>query len=405
MAINSLALFLGPHAEGVLTAAIGECGAGMDDLRLADVRVQPNGAVRARYVADVRRKDGSRTREALVAPSGDHIPTGAAVVAGQYLGEHVEVGVWRFAQDPALPALQMAEDPTRIADLLSAHGVALARRPTIVVRAYRPTQRAVLEVSDGRSRWFLKVVRPAGVAELRVRHDLLADRLPVPPVLADTPDGILVLPEAPGTLLRDRLTSEAASTATPPPPPAELERLLDALPADLLRLPSHGSILQRVQAGARVLRICAESDPRVSAQRAAELTSETDRLVDRVLSAAPASSEPPVPVHGDLYHSQLLTDGAQVTGVLDVDTAGPGERADDWATLLGYLSVLGMSHAPSQRYCDEVFTYAGRRIDPDDLRRRTAAVVLGLATAPFRARLAEWPEHTAGRLALAREWL
>lgn len=405
MAINSLALFLGPHAEDVLTAAIGECGADMEELRLADVRVQPSGAVRARYVADVRRKDGSRTREALVAASGDHIPTGAAVVAGQHLGERLEVGVWRFAQDPVLPALQMVEDPTRVADLLSAHGVALARRPTIVVRAYRPTQRAVLEVSDGRSRWFLKVVRPAAVAQLRVRHDLLAARLPVPPVLAETPDGILVLPEAPGTLLRDRLTCSSTSAATPLPPPAELERLLDALPDDVLRLPSHRSILQRVHDSARVLRICAESDPAVSATRAAELTSETARLVDRVLSAAAGSPEPPVPVHGDLYHNQLLTDGSQVTGVLDVDTAGPGERADDWATLLGYLSVLGMSHTPSRRYCDQVLTYAERRIDPGDLRRRTAAVVLGLATAPFRARLADWPGYTAGRLALAREWL
>jgi hypothetical protein len=74
MAITSLTLFLGSHAEGLLTAAITECGASLDDLRLADVRVQPNGAVRARYSADIRRSDGGRTREALVAATGDHIP-------------------------------------------------------------------------------------------------------------------------------------------------------------------------------------------------------------------------------------------------------------------------------------------------------------------------------------------
>jgi hypothetical protein len=105
------------------------------------------------------------------------------VVTGEHLGERVEVGMWRFAQDPALPALQIVEEPTRIADLLSAHGVPLAGQPTIVVRAYRPAQRAVLEVSDGRSRWFVKVVNPPAAADLRVRHDLLAARLPVPPVV------------------------------------------------------------------------------------------------------------------------------------------------------------------------------------------------------------------------------
>lgn len=405
MASTSLTLLLGPHAEGVLTAALRECGSAIDHLRLADVRVQPDGSVRTRYIADVRRSDGARTCEALVAATGAYVPAGATVVAGEHLGEHVEVGVWRFAQDPVLPALQIVEDPTRVADLFSAHGVALARTPRIVVRAYRPAQRAVLEVSDGRSRWFVKVVKPTAVAGLRLRHDLLAARLPVPRVLAETADGMLVLTEAPGMLLRDRLIGNAAPGSAALPSPAELEQLLDDLPEDLLRLPSHRSVLQRVHDSARVLGICAQSDPTVSAALAVELASEANRLVDQVLAASPEPAETHVPVHGDFYHNQLLSDGSQVSGVLDVDTAGPGERADEWATLIAYLSVLGMSHAQARRYCNEVQTYAERRIDPRDLHRRAAAVVLGLVTAPFRARLADWPRYAAGRLALAREWL
>jgi aminoglycoside phosphotransferase len=405
MASTSLTLLLGPHAEGVLTAALRECGAAIDHLRLADVRVQPDGSVRTRHIADVRRSDGARTCEALVAATGAYVPAGATVVAGEHLGERVEVGVWRFAQDPALPALQIVEDPTRVADLFSAHGVALARAPRIVVRAYRPAQRAVLEVSDGRSRWFVKVVKPAAVAGLRLRHDLLAARLPVPRVLAETADGMLVLTEASGMLLRDRLIGNTASGFAALPSPAELEQLLDDLPEDLLRLPSHRSVLQRVHDSARVLGICAQSDPTVSAVLAVELASEANRLVDQVLAASPGPAETHVPVHGDFYHNQLLSDGSQVTGVLDVDTAGPGERADDWATLIAYLSVLGMSHLPARQYCSEVLAYAERRVDPRVLRRRTAAVVLGLASAPFRARLVDWPSHAASRLALAREWL
>ena len=404
MAITPLTLLLGAHAEHVLAAAIGEGGASVEELRLADIRVQPSGAVRARYIAGVRHPDGSRGHEALVAATGAYIPTSATVVAGEPLGERVEVGVWRVAQDPALPGLRMVEDPERVADLLSAHNVALAGPPRVLVRAYRPAQRAVLEVSDGRCRWFVKVVNPAAAAGLRLRHDLLAPRLPVPPVLAETSDGLVLLPEGCGTLLRERLICDRQPDLVELPAPADVEKLLDALPIELMRLPSRRSILHRVQESAEVLRICAESDPAVPASLAAKLTSEATGVVEQVLTPS-EQAEPPVPVHGDFYHNQVLTDGSRITGLLDVDTAGPGERADDWATMIGYLSVLGISQARARRYCGAALAYAERRIDPRVLRRRTAAVVLGLASAPFRARLDDWPSHAADRLALAREWL
>ncbi|RDH74506.1 aminoglycoside phosphotransferase family protein [Mycolicibacterium moriokaense] len=405
MGIASLSLLRGPLAEGVLTAAIGECGASLDELRLADVRVHPGGAVRTRYLVDVRRADGRRSREALVAATGDFIPTGATVVAGEHLGEHIEVGVWRLAHDPALPGLKILEEPTRIADLFSASGLVLSGAPTIAVLAYRPAQRAVLAVSAGCSRWFVKVVHPCAVADLRVRHDMLADRLPVPPVLAATSDGLVLLPEAPGTLLRDVLSSSAEAGGVALPAPAEFEKLLDGLPDDLVRLPRRRSILQRVHDSVEVLRMCAESDPSVPAPLAAELASEANRLADKILSTSQAPADAHDPVHGDFYHNQLLTAGGQFTGLLDVDTAGPGERVDDWATLIGYLSVLGMSHETARTYCAEVLGYAERRVPPADLRARAAAVVLGLVPAPFRAQRTDWPSHAAERLALARAWL
>lgn len=404
MALTALTLLIGPQAETMLDTALRDGGASLDRLRLADVRVHPSGAVRARYIADVRRPDGSRTCESLVAATGDHTPAEVITVVGEHHGERVNVGIWRFAQDPALPALRVVEDPARLADCLSAHGVALAGRPSIGVRAYRPAQRAVLEVGDGRSRWFAKVVKPAAAAELRIRHDLLAERLPVPPVIAETSDGLVLLPEVPGTLLRERLISDGQPGPTGLPAPVELEHLLDALPEDLMRLPPQRSILQRVPDSAEVLRICAESDPSVPAQLAAELAARAARIVERVLTASPEPAAR-VPVHGDFYHDQLLTSGSRLTGLLDVDTAGPGERVDEWATLIGYLSVLGMSHAPARRYGDALLAFAQHRFDPRDLHRRTAAVVLGLVTGPFRVRLADWPSHTAARLALANAFL
>jgi len=43
--------------------------------------------------------------------------------------------------------------------------------------------------------------------------------------------------------------------------------------------------------------------------------------------------------------------------------------------------------------------------DPVSLRLRTAAVVLGLATGPFRVQEANWPAVTERRIALSEEWV
>lgn len=398
----ALALLLGPQGGDVLGAALARHGAELTEVRLADVRVQPNGAVRARYAAQVRRADGSRSPEALVAVAGSTLPDGATVLAGTHQGEPVEVGVWRWPQDPALPALRAAEAPSSVAAMLSEFGLPVAGNPELAVRAYRPAQRAVLEFRAGEHRYFLKVVRPAAVGELCVRHDLLSAVLPVPPVLGYRPDGLLVLAQAPGTMLRDGLTGDAG--AAPLPAPAALESLLDRLPAELVKLGPVRSVPQRVRGSAEVLRICAAADPAVSAQAAAELSAAANRIVDGLLPG-PAQPSSLVAVHGDFYHAQLLTHGARISGLLDVDTAGPGERVDEWATLIGHLSVLGLDHIRAQDYCSAVFGHAAQRVDRGELCRRTAAVVLGLATGPFRNRLGDWVAHTAGRLALARRWL
>ena len=79
--------------------------------------MDPSGAaVVVMYVAEVRRADGTCTTEFLGATTGSRIPSGAAVVAGEYRGEPVEVGIWAWPRDPALPALPTASDPVRLAE-------------------------------------------------------------------------------------------------------------------------------------------------------------------------------------------------------------------------------------------------------------------------------------------------
>lgn len=379
----ALDLLLGPHAAPILETVLGEYGAGLTGLQIADAHVAPSGGVRVRYVGDVRRADGSVRRETLVAATGDRIPPGAAVLVGEVDGVRVEVGVWRWPQDPVLPALATAAHPARLGALLEVGGPL-----SISVRAYRPGQRAVLEATDGSSRWFIKVVAPAAVADLRARHALLGAVLPVPPIVAFHDDGLVVLPEASGMLLRALLTRDGLD-GTRLPAPSTLHHVLDTLPAALLRLPKRPTHLHRVTQSARVLELTADIDVR--------------GLADEMQAAATASDL--VPVHGDFHDGQLLVADGHLSALIDVDTAGPGERADEWATLLGHLSVLGLQNPRARYYGTAVLAHAERHTDPADLHLRTAAVVLGLATGPFRTQRPGWRERTSARIDLAQQWM
>ena len=114
-------------------------------------------------------------------------------------------------------------------------------------------------------------------------------------------------------------------------------------------------------------------------------------------------------MHADLHETQLLLDGDRISGLLDLDTAGPGRRADDLACLLGHAHVLAQTEpahaattlALARRWLAEF----DRRVDPVDLRARTAGVVVSLATGPHRVQSAGWEDLTRARLDLAERWL
>ncbi len=128
MATPALDLLLGPEAPGVLAAALAEYGGRLDGLNPVNVHVRPTGAAVVRYHAAVQRADGRRTPEILVATTGDRIPPGATIVAGEHRDEPVEVGIWRWPHDPALPGLQTVSDPARTAAVFGDHGLGAAVR-------------------------------------------------------------------------------------------------------------------------------------------------------------------------------------------------------------------------------------------------------------------------------------
>jgi hypothetical protein len=172
----------------------------------------------------------------------------------------------------------------------------------------------------------------------------------------------------------------------------ELHRLLDSLPGELLQMPVRRSHLQRVDQSVRVLRTTVGPSQALS------------EVHDEMRSAS-TEPQPQVPVHGDFYDGQLLVQHGRISAVIDVDTAGRGERADEWATLLAHLSVFGLTNPRARSYGSEVLAVAERHVDDGDLRLRTAAVVLGLATGPFRTQQPGWTERTAARIGVAHQWL
>jgi hypothetical protein len=200
------------------------------------------------------------------------------------------------------------------------------------------------------------------------------------------------------------------------PSPVELVEVLDRLPEAVLALPRRTSWTEGAAHYGALLGAALPAE----ADRAAGLAAEISRLTAR--------GEPDEPVHGDFYEAQLLLTGGRITGLLDVDSAGPGHRADDLACLVGHVAVLGTMRpehrdrlaALAAAWFDELSFRGGRRstgshaalgkqgaeaVDPVDLAARVAGVVLSLATGPHRVQERDWQDSTRRRLDVAEHWV
>lgn len=389
---DGLVPLTGPGAEDLLVAALAISGEELVSWRVRQVDHRPGSSTTVAYVATVRGPEGT-ARQVLGASTGLPVPEAAPPGVLSLSAGDTTVVVWRFPLDPGLPALATATDEAAVRALLASYGVR-AGGLRLDVRSYRPRRRAVVEVRGDGVRLFLKVLRPKAVAAVHERHRmLLAAGLPVPRSLGCSDDGLLVLEALTGAALRTRLREGGS----PAPDGAALVALLDRLPPQVCDLPLRSSWTDSVDHYAWVLGAALP----VEAGRAADLAGRVRALTE----GAPADG----PTHGDFYETQLLLDGARVTGLLDVDTAGAGRRADDLACLLAHVGVLAQlepvhrttSHALGAQWL-RAFE---RTVDPQELRARVAGVVLSLATGPNRVQQAGWQEATTARLDLAQAWL
>lgn len=388
-----------PDAGELLAAAVATAGGRLLRWHATHVDHRPGRSTTVAYRARVAWPDGERD-ETLGASAGfptdgDH--SGVLVLSDGGL----EVAVWCVPADPGLPALPLATDRAAAGAVLATVGLAppgiAADDVAVRIRSYRPRRRAVVEVRTPTGHAFLKVVRPDRVADLHRRHRLLSKAgVPVPTPLGWSDDGLLVLEALGGSPLRGRLRRLGPAAVDA----AEVRRTLDALPDALLELPPRASWTDGAAHYAAVL--------------AAAVPGEADRAADlarAVADGVAACDEPVVPVHGDLYEAQLLVARRRVSGVLDVDSAGPGRRSDDAGCLLAHAAVLTQVWPDAAPLLDAAVEAwfpvlaADPWTTPDAVRLRTAGVLLSLATGPHRVQHEGWAEATTSRLDLVERWL
>lgn len=366
-------VLMGPEARGLLDVLLAPRDERVAEFRPRQVTWWPGRSITVRY--ELTAESGNPVPQ-VVAVAGS-IPDGVAV----FEADGLRIGAWLLPNDPLLPGLASVLDPRTLQPMLRSLGLP-ANQVVPRFRAYRPGKRAVVQVDVDDTRVYVKLGRPRDIGRLHETHRALAEVLPVPTSLGFDPDlGILVMPAGHGVTLRQALDSDL-----PLPPVTALDDLLDRVPA-----PAAGS---KPRSSIAKLGSLVELLDRIVPDRADQL----DRIVDRI---GGETDEHLVPVHGDFHDGQILVAGGRITGLLDVDTHSEGRVGDDPATMLGHL-FSRRPHAPRPERIDgfvaELADMWRARTDADDLRRRTAAVALGLATGPFRVQQEDWPTQVRARI-------
>lgn len=381
-------LLTSPEVGDLLRAAVQHAGGTLLSWRLDHVDANPRYSTTATFGAVVEWAYGRR--EELL---GVSVRAGKLSRTDQQAevfsdGER-EVAVWLYPKDPDLPGLIRAAYSDDMAAILNEHEVFTHEvRPDDVrldMIGYRPRRRAVLKVTLPRHRAVLytKVLRAKPFPEVKRRHELLlAAGVPAPVIAAATSDYLLVLRRLRGTPL-----AKAIFEPVDPCTAEDLIAVLDTMPAEIAQLERRAPWSDAVTHYTQMVMQAMPSLERRLQWMAAR--------IEDGLKGIPPGTEP---THGDFHEGQLHVAGGRVCGILDVDTAGPGSRADDLACLIAHLStVQRMNHQQASRVHGLIKKWVpvfDTRVDPTELRLRAAAVIISLATGPFRGQEPNWQRET-----------
>ena len=381
------ALLTSAEAGGLLQAAVEHAGGRLATWSLDHVDANPPHSTTATYSAVVDWPYGRR-EELLGVSARASGPAATDAAAEIFADGEREVAVWIYPQDPDLPGLASAAYAESMAKVSNAHN--LFGRPVTAddldlhMVGYRPRRRAVVRVAAADQTVYVKVLRPRLFDDVVRRHRLLADAgVPVAPIAATTDDQLLILRELPGVPL-----AQAVFDPSPPCTAEQLIELLDSLPASVVRLERRPPWSDAVQHYAKVV---ASAVPR--------LEQRLGRLVDTIAAGLAPVGPGHEATHGDFHEGQVHVLAGRVSGLLDIDTLGPGHRVDDLACLVAHLSTIQrMNPTQEQRVHELVRSWVpvfDTRVDPTQLRLRAAAVIISLATGPFRGQEPEWERETA----------
>lgn len=396
---RALALLTGEEAGDMLRLALGGQGV-VRSWSVHAVHHRPGAGVSVGYTVLLDAlADGSaqRTDRYMLASTGRVDQERLSSTGGRTLTwDDIRVHVWEHPDDPELPALRLACDPALLSGFL-------ARDVEIELLAYRPTRRAVVRIDADDDVRFAKVVRPAQLPELVNRLDLMERADIGAPRLLEVDDrGLVITSVVDGTALNKVYASyrpgqEGAMRATL----LSMRDVLESLPLLALGMKPRPAWVDRcehyAEAAAGVLPDYAE--------RARDVAREIRDLLEG------ADLGPLVPTHGDFYEANIFIDpqtGA-VSGILDIDNLGPGYRVNDWACMLGHLSVLPGLSSRSYGHTSALLDDWRRRIsawvDPVALCASSAGVVLSLVAGARRSKRKNWQDEALSRLSVAEQWL
>lgn len=380
------------EVEPLLVAAVQHLGGRLAQWTLAHVDAQPNRSTTATFNAVVDWPQGRRDEMLGVSTRAG----GRAATDNRtriFVDGEREAAVWLYPYDPDLPGLPRAAFGESAAALLGPIVGTHLRPDQVELRmiGYRPRRRAVVRArvtvagprGTQRIVFYTKVLRETAFHDVRHRHELLLQAgIPAPRIAAATPDSLLVLDELPGAPL-----SKAIFDPTDPCTAADLIGVLDAMPPQVATLPRRPPWSDSIHHYTdMVVQAMPTLEPRLR-----WLANE----IEQGLAPIPPGDEP---THGDFHEGQIHVRGGKLCGLLDVDTIGPGRRADDLACMVAHLStVQRMNAQQAARVRHLLATWVpefDQRVDATELRLRAAAVVISLATGPYRSQEPNWQAET-----------
>ncbi|MCR8670179.1 aminoglycoside phosphotransferase family protein [Agrococcus sp. HG114] len=313
------------NPAGVLMRLVSASGRELVDFAQKDVEPVSEGFI-VGYACGVRTPDDTIERLTI------YVNTSPSAPVDEHTVELLDatgrrLTAWVYPQDPALPSLPAVSYPEAAGVVLAKFGIA-AEGASLRMESYRPGKRAVLQVETATERWFAKVVHPSLAATIHDLHERFRSALvPVPRSIGFSDAGLVLLGELPGVPaidVFDRIDRVRFASG------------LDELTAHIAQVPvavgARESLARRVEWYADRME-----------ETAPVFARQTARLAARVRERYDATPVPrPVTIHGDLHLGQIFVaddDPSRITGILDIDTAGLGDPADDRGALFGHVVV------------------------------------------------------------------